>query len=154
MSLLSTVQHSIGFTRNEIKVVLILAGTFLIGVAIRWYQSDRKVESAPPRPVDYTRSDSVFRARSTNALSMHGSGSPAQPVDGHRKVASALSPVNINIASKAQLMQLPGIGPAFADRIIRYRKEHGAFTTVEGLRKVSGIGKKKMERLRNLVTIK
>jgi len=50
-------------------------------------------------------------------------------------------------------MELPGIGEQLAERILQYRKAHGAFRTIEQLREVKGIGKKRMDRLRPLVTV-
>lgn len=47
--------------------------------------------------------------------------------------------VNINIASKEQLMTLPGIGESKAESILQYREEHGKFESVEDLMKISGI---------------
>ena len=51
-----------------------------------------------------------------------------------------------------KLKELPGIGDKLAERIVAYRKSHGAFRNVEELRKVKGIGKKRMDRVRPLVT--
>lgn len=61
--------------------------------------------------------------------------------------------VNINTAGPAELDTLPGIGPAIAQKIIDYRTQHGGFKTVEELNSVSGIGAKKMEGLKDLVTV-
>lgn len=61
--------------------------------------------------------------------------------------------VNINTAGRAELETLPGIGPALADRIIRYREEHGPFSSVDDLVNVSGIGDKRLEDLRDLATV-
>lgn len=62
-------------------------------------------------------------------------------------------PININSADKALLQLLPGIGPAYAERIISYRKENGRFTDVEQLRNINGIGPKTMDKLRANIVI-
>jgi comEA protein len=56
-------------------------------------------------------------------------------------------PVNINNATTDELITLPGIGPALAQRIIEERRENGSFRTVEDLVRVSGIGPKTVEGL-------
>lgn len=62
-------------------------------------------------------------------------------------------PININTADEALLKLLPGIGPAYAGRIITYREENGHFSDIEELRNINGIGPKTMEKLRpNVVT--
>lgn len=47
--------------------------------------------------------------------------------------------VNINTASKEELMSLPGVGQAKAELIIQYREEHGRFQTIEDIMNISGI---------------
>jgi competence ComEA-like helix-hairpin-helix protein len=61
-------------------------------------------------------------------------------------------PIDLNKASKHDIVELPGIGDKLADRIVQYRKNHGPFKRIDDLRKVKGIGKMRMERLRPLVT--
>ena len=61
--------------------------------------------------------------------------------------------VNINTASATQLEQIPGIGAAFAQRIISYRDKQGSFKTVDELKNVSGIGDKKLESIRAYVCV-
>jgi competence protein ComEA len=56
--------------------------------------------------------------------------------------------VDLNRAGRAELLQLPGIGPTLAERIERYRLAHGGFRSIEELRRVSGIGPARLERLR------
>jgi competence protein ComEA len=53
---------------------------------------------------------------------------------------TAVSPVDINVATQVELESLPGIGPVTATAILAWRTEHGAFTSVEELLEVSGIG--------------
>lgn len=65
--------------------------------------------------------------------------------------APAKGKININKATAAELETLPGIGPAYSQRIIQYREEKGGFRTTEDLLKVKGIGRAKMEELKDLV---
>ncbi len=61
--------------------------------------------------------------------------------------------ININTADAETLDSLPGIGPAMAEKIIQYRKEHGGFKNISELLQVSGIGDKKFKQLKDLITI-
>ncbi|MFT4052387.1 MAG: ComEA family DNA-binding protein [Microbacterium sp.] len=61
--------------------------------------------------------------------------------------------VNLNTADATALDTLPGIGPAIAERIIQWREDNGAFTSVDDLLSVSGIGEKTLAALRDLVTV-
>jgi len=61
--------------------------------------------------------------------------------------------ININNASKEQLMTLKGVGEEIADRIIEYRKAQ-PFKTIEDLMNVKGIGQKRFEKLKDFITVK
>jgi competence protein ComEA len=61
--------------------------------------------------------------------------------------------IDLNRASRAELLQLPGVGPALAQSIEAYRKAHGGFDSVDDLRKVPGIGPARLERLRSWVSV-
>jgi len=61
--------------------------------------------------------------------------------------------VNLNTADEAALDTLPRIGPAIAARIIEWRDAHGAFTSIDDLLAVPGIGEKMLAGLRDLVTV-
>ncbi len=61
--------------------------------------------------------------------------------------------ININIADSQQLQELDGIGPATAEKIIDYREENGRFASVEDIKKVSGIGEKTYEALKDNIKV-
>jgi competence protein ComEA len=61
--------------------------------------------------------------------------------------------IDLNRADRAELLQLRGIGPPLAERIVEYRKEHGGFRNVEELSQVKGIGPATLARLRPYVYV-
>jgi len=147
--------HSFGFTRNEVKVILLLSTTFLVGLALRHFRSLNTSTNNTQSQFDYSVSDSIFLERSKKATSKTPTTDSAQTTRTRNSRKSSLQrTININIATKQELMHLPGIGEAYAERIIIYRDDNGPFTSVEQLEKVKGIGKKKLEQLRPYVTLK
>lgn len=61
--------------------------------------------------------------------------------------------VNINAATQAELEELPGIGPVTAAAILAWRTDHGAFTAVDELMEVSGIGEATLANIAPFVTL-
>ena len=64
-----------------------------------------------------------------------------------------LKPININIANSEELQQVPGIGPATAEKILQMRKSYGAFKSVDDLLAIRGIGKKRLDKMRKFLTV-
>ncbi len=68
-------------------------------------------------------------------------------------VVAGTGKININTASKKELKTLDGVGKKVADRIIEYRKNK-PFEKIEDFMNVKGIGKKKFEKNKDLITVK
>ena len=79
--------------------------------------------------------------------------SGARTAPGKSGGGGASGMVNINTASASELEKLPGIGPALAQRIVEHRDSHGPFASVDALTDVPGIGKAKLEGLREQATV-
>lgn len=61
--------------------------------------------------------------------------------------------VNLNQATKEQLMTLPGIGDAKASMIIKYREEHGSFTAIEDIMNIEGIKEGVFSKIKDYITV-
>jgi competence protein ComEA len=83
-----------------------------------------------------------------------GAGSEGKPEGGSARAERAEGRINLNQASKAELMKLTGVGAGTAERIIAYREAHGPFKRVQDLQKVEGVGKGVLEKNLNRLTVK
>jgi len=70
-----------------------------------------------------------------------------------RKTQQGQPLLDLNQASAGEIEALPGIGAVLAQRVIAFRVSAGGFRTIEDLREVKGIGAKKFERIKPLVTV-
>jgi len=67
--------------------------------------------------------------------------------------AGPAAKVDLNTASEAQLDTLPGVGPVTAQHIVEWRSRNGRFARVDQLREIDGIGERRFQQLRDLVTV-
>ena len=85
---------------------------------------------------------------------MHSVDSLGEGVDETQQTNSGESgKVNINTASVSLLQTLPNIGSVLAQRIVDYREENGNFSTPEDLLMVEGIGEKRLDEIRDYITV-
>lgn len=93
--------------------------------------------------------EEVVQGVSGGSVSSASSGS-AQTASG---AGSAGALVNINSADVATLETLPGVGPVTAQKIVAEREANGPFATPDDLSRVAGIGPKRLEQLRDVVSV-
>jgi competence ComEA-like helix-hairpin-helix protein len=113
------------FTRQEKVIIYFLSFVLIIGIGVDFY---RKRNLKPQLGI------STFKIEELNPPAQ---GSPA---------------VNVNQSDIEQLLQLPGIGPKLAERIVKYRNAHGPFNQPQDLLKVDGIGTKKLADIEKLLS--
>src|SRR5215831_8766687 len=64
-----------------------------------------------------------------------------------------VKPININTATSEELQQVPGIGPATAQKILQMRKSYGPFKSVDDLLAIRGLGQKRLDKMRKYLTV-
>ncbi|WP_439624801.1 ComEA family DNA-binding protein [Gemmata sp.] len=92
----------------------------------------------------------VFLAVTLGLLAFRGYGSwlGARPTD-----PAPVALLDLNRADRAELEQVPGLGPALAREIADDRQKRGAFRSVEELRRVKGVGPATLEKVRAFVRV-
>jgi competence protein ComEA len=73
---------------------------------------------------------------------------------GEAQKAPPSKPLDLNTATVEQLEQLPGVGPATAKAIVRFREKSGPFQRPEDLLAIHGISRARFEKIRPYVTVK
>jgi competence protein ComEA len=79
-----------------------------------------------------------------------GGGAPARGARAPREVP--VGKIDLNRATAPELVRLPGIGPALAERIVTDRESRGPFSSPEALLRVRGIGPKTLDRIRGYLS--
>ncbi len=143
-----------GLSRSERVVLCLLAAAILVGRFAR-DRMDRPRESdlLADQAADSASAGGAARAAAPD------SGAPPAPAREAARDTNAVGrdvawPLDLNAATEAELVLLPGIGPAKARAILERRARDGSFGRVEDLLDVPGIGPKTLERLHDLVVVR
>ncbi len=88
----------------------------------------------------------------TFGMGAHAAEKPA--AEAKPAAVAAAKTVDLNTATEAELKSIKGIGAAKAKAIVEYRTKNGKFTSVNDLAKVKGVGKKTVDQVKNLVSVK
>lgn len=96
---------------------------------------------------------SRYYGQATVTLSAYDRAYSSAPTEASVSQVVSSGKLNINTASVKDLMLLPGIGEAYAQRIVDYRTKNGPYFRIEDLLNVSGIGQKRLEAIADLITV-
>lgn len=145
-------KHANGSSNREAKgflfLLLILIIPFLVQYAYRTFFYETKESTLN---VSYL-SDTCERKKEFKSYS-YSTKESAIPVKAQVKTVRSVNSIEINTADSAMLETLPGIGPAFASRIIKYRSLLGGYLKVEQLKEVYGMPEETYDRIQSLCTI-
>lgn len=119
---------------QEKKVILVILGLLVLGVLLagikRYYpQTAEAIIYVQPHEISAT--DQALKKSTTNRLAV----------------------INLNTATSSDLIELSGIGQVIAERIVDYRNAYGGFKTKDDLLKVKGIGLKKLEKIKDQISL-
>ena len=139
------------FSRNDRIVALILLGVITIIAAVRypWSRKSSQEALADTDTISYLP-DTVRRKvyiRDTIRIKWYVRDTVIQRFPARKDTVSVRritkrgpqSPLDLNTSDSAGLVSVPGIGPVFASRIIRYREQLGGYLTVSQLSEINGI---------------
>ena len=134
------------YRRRELWLLLVLAASLGVGLAVR------ELKSGFPELAE--RLENLDAEALPDRAAPTGSPAfPARP----QKISEAQTKLNgrldLNRATTEDLRRLPGIGPTLAGQIIRARERQGPFSAIDDLLLVPGMASKKLERIRDLVTV-
>ncbi len=163
--LINQIQSIIGVTKNEIYFVTLILGGLIIGSGIKFFSQD-DTDYENKRIQIYQALDSIAEVNKSTYVGTDLSGTPdpelalgdtivpkENPYPTRQKKELPTSLININTASITELMKLPGVGEATAQKIIEYRKNN-PFNKPEDIMNVKGIGEKKFEKMKPFITVK
>jgi competence protein ComEA len=155
----------IGFTETEIKVLLFLLALFLVGFSyIKFIKGGTE---ATYKEFDYSKEenqllkseqgDSIEEATikdEKDSIRKDVLELKEKPYESVTKKVPAEKSININLASREDLMKISGIGEKTAENILSYREKNGSFKTLDELMNVKGIGDAKFTKFKKYLYIK
>ncbi|HEX9408850.1 MAG TPA: helix-hairpin-helix domain-containing protein [Methylomirabilota bacterium] len=156
-----------GYSRPQLKLLLLLAAILLVGLGVREWRADfpdaaerleRFDHEDPPPPIPPAPRPRAAARWSPARLEAASASRAPQPPRARvtpppEPAAIDPRPLDINHATVEQIARLPGVGPSLARRIVDERDRLGRFDSPEGLRGILGLGRKKLAALREYVTV-
>ncbi len=161
------------YSRRQLGLLLLFAVIFLAGLGIREWRvgfpdaalrMERFDREDPPTPVasslegELPHQEVETRTFSPTAAPKSAEVDaalprPDPPPVAQAPVATPSRPLDLNRATVAELARLPGVGPGLAQRILEERERRGRFDSPDALRRIVGLGPKKLAALHDLVTV-
>ncbi|MCS7052898.1 MAG: helix-hairpin-helix domain-containing protein [Ignavibacterium sp.] len=149
------ISYKFGLTPTEFRLLLFVTASFLFGLALNLiFNVSNKTDLTKKFSYEFQDSLFFYNDDENNLENLQTNVASKQEVldfnntkfkSFSKKILPKEKSINLNTATKEQLMSLPGIGEKTAEAIINMREKIGKFRKLEELKRVKGIGDKKFE---------
>ncbi len=158
-------QYFIGFSKGEFIIAILILSGLILGSIIKLADSEESGRAKDESNMSRLLDSLAEAGRSTYiGTDLEGHVDTALKKKdtmvrkksyffAKKKKAMPTKKININTASLAQLVKLPGVGRKTAEKIIAHRM-HSPFKTPEDIMKVKGIGNKKFAKMKEAISVK
>lgn len=152
------IKNLLGISRSQLIVSMLLLVGLVIGAATRYSNGgDRENADVLRKVLAEQLLENESRLRASITGSDTKGNTLVEPEEQEKKKEKKkdkkeIGVININTASKLELMKLPGIGDKTADKIIEQRNT-APFESPEDIMKVKGIGPKKFEKMKAHIAV-
>lgn len=162
------IQNITKTSKAELTVAFLIIFGLIIGLAVEMFQSQNEQIISNNNAELYYLLDSIAEAEATTYIGTDMSNQVDSllvqsdtivekkslfPQHSSKPELVKDEKINLNTASKVELMKLPGVGEKTAQKIIEYRK-NTSFNTIQEIQNIRGIGVKKFEKMKNNITVK
>lgn len=162
---ISKIQTAIGVTKTELLVVSVLILGLLLGLIFNKSNDSDELNHSDLNLMISKSLDSLAEVEKTTYIGtdiknqalpeLAAADTVVAKKAFYPKKSTKKAPtekININTASKVQLMKLPGVGEAYANRIIEHRK-NSPFTRPEDIMIIKGIGEKRFQNMKEFIVV-
>ncbi len=140
-----------GLSPGERRAVLFICAAVLLGSGYRLIQRNALPDSVPLTREDSLAVEAIRRADCAGEAAVDAIVEE-EPAEAKHWETVPSFPIDVNRADRSQLETLPGIGPVLAGRIAAERERRGGFRRAEELMDIPGIGSKRYEKIKGLIT--
>lgn len=162
MSLITKLQDFFGVSKSELTISSIILLGLIVGLILQWFNNDEEQNNNNVMAI-YQALDSLAEVQKTTYVGTDINNNPypelekgdtiIKKIGFQKKTKISSGKINLNKASKLELMKLPGVGESTALKIIDYRSRQ-FFNSPEDIMNIKGIGQKKYEKMKPFIEVK